>query len=86
MEYQEHRIVLDRINTHISINLQIVMLESSYSYTNMTPKFDSLWLPYGIGKTIIFSSCRLFFFLLFYFPRLISAVADWMSAIIAHMV
>ena len=27
-----------------------------------------------------------FFFLLFFFPRLISAVADWMSAILAHMV
>jgi len=25
-------------------------------------------------------------FYLFYFPRLISAVADWMSAILAHMV
>jgi len=26
------------------------------------------------------------FFLSFFFPRLISAVADWMSAILAHMV
>jgi len=41
------------------------------------------------GQTIIFSSCRVFFFfllLLFYFPRLISAVTEWMSAILAHMV
>ena len=37
---------------------------------------------YGIGQTIIFSSCRLFFFLLL-FPRRISAVAEWMSAILA---
>ena len=38
--------------------------------------------PYGIGQTIIFSSCGFFFFYLsFFFPRLISAVADWMSAI-----
>jgi len=29
--------------------------------------------------------CSSFFFLLF-FPRLISAAADWMSAILAHMV
>jgi len=36
-----------------------------------------LWLPYRIGQTIIFSSCRLFF-LLFLFPCLISAAADWM--------
>jgi len=42
-------------------------------------------LPYGIGQTIIFSSCRLFFFLLFS-PRLISAIAERMSAILAHMV
>jgi len=27
-----------------------------------------------------------FFFLLFFFPRLISAVADWMPAILPHMV
>jgi len=26
------------------------------------------------------------FFLLFFFPRLISAAADWMSAILPHMV
>ena len=31
-----------------------------------------LWSPYGIGQTIIFSSCRLFFFF-FSFPRLISS-------------
>ena len=44
-----------------------------------------LWSPYGIGQTIIFSSC---FFLLsssFLFPRLISAVGDWMSTILPHM-
>ena len=37
-----------------------------------------LWSPYRIGQTIIFSSCRLFFF--FFFPRLISAVTDWILA------
>ena len=42
-------------------------------------------LPYGIGQTIIFLPCG-FFFLCFFFPHLISAVADWMSAILAHMV
>jgi len=46
-----------------------------------------LWSPYGIGQTIIFSSCCFFvcFFLLF-FPCLILAVAHWMSTIFAHMV
>ena len=40
-----------------------------------------LWSPYVIGQTIIFSSC---FFLLSssFFPRLISAVADWMFTIL----
>ena len=44
-----------------------------------------LWSPYGIGQTIIFSCCDLFLFFLF-FHRLISAAADWMSAIFPHMV
>jgi len=57
-----------------------------------------LWSPYGIGRPYIFSSCFFFFFLLssffsspnlissYFFPRLISAVADWMSTIglLAH--
>ena len=50
-----------------------------------------LWSLYGIGQTIIVLSCAFFFFLLFFllsyfFPRLISAVADWMSALLPHMV
>jgi len=40
-----------------------------------------------IGQTIIFSSCGFLFFFFFYlFSRLISAVADWMSAILPPMV
>jgi len=46
-----------------------------------------LWSPYEIGQTIIFSSCGFFFLLrLLLFPRLMSAVADWMSAILSHIV
>ena len=45
-----------------------------------------LWSPYGIGRPYIFSCCGLFFFLLLFFPRLISAAADWMSAILPHIV
>ena len=47
-----------------------------------------LWSPYVIGQTIIFSSCSFFllsFFLSSFFPRLISAVGDWMSTILLHM-
>ena len=43
-----------------------------------------LWSPYGIGQTIIFLPCGLFF--LSFFPRLISAATDWMPAILPHMV
>jgi len=48
--------------------------------------FLSIWSPYGIGQTIIFSCCGLFFFFFFFVPRLISAAADWMTAILPHMV
>jgi len=42
---------------------------------------------YGIGQAIIFSSCGFFFFFLSaFFPRLISAIADWMSTILLHTV
>jgi len=44
-----------------------------------------LWSPYVIGRPYIFSSC-FFFFLLLFFPRLISAVGDWMFTILWHMV
>jgi len=53
-----------------------------------SPNVDWLWSPYVIGQTIIFSCCGLFFLLLLllFFPRLISAATDWMSAILPHMV
>jgi len=47
--------------------------------------FYYLWSPYVIGQTVILSSC-FFLRLLFLFPRLISAVGDWMSTILPHMV
>jgi len=47
---------------------------------------DCLWSPYVIGQTIIFSSCSFFLLLSsFFFPRLISAVGDWMFTILWHM-
>jgi len=41
-------------------------------------------LCYLIGHTIIFLPSD--FYLLLFFPRLISAVGDWMSSILPHMV
>ena len=53
-------------------------------------RYCCLWSPYVIGQTIIFSSCFFFlssfFLLLLFFPRLISAVGDWMFTILWHMV
>jgi len=45
-----------------------------------------LWSPYVIGRPYIFSCCGLFFLLLLFFPRLISAAGDWMFTILWHMV
>ena len=52
---------------------------------DMCGRHECLWPPYVIEQAIIFLPCGYFFFLIF-FPRLISAVADWMSAILPHMV
>jgi len=51
---------------------------------------SSLWPPYVIEHAIIFVPCgfylSFFLFLLSFFPRLISAAADWMSTILPHSV
>ena len=43
----------------------------------------NLWSPYVIGQTIYIF---MLFLLLLFFPRLISAVGDWMFTILWHMV
>jgi len=46
-----------------------------------------LWPPCIADADIIFLSCGFFFYLLLsFFPRLFSAVADWMTTILPHMV
>jgi len=48
-----------------------------------------LWPLCGMGQAIIFCpvvSYIFFLYLLSFFHRLISAVADWMSTILLHMV
>jgi len=45
-----------------------------------------LWSPYVIGQTIYIFILSFVLLLLSFFPRLISAVGDWMSAILPHMV
>ena len=44
-----------------------------------------LWPPYVIRQAIIFLPCGFFLLLSSFFPHLISAVADWMSTILPHM-
>jgi len=53
-----------------------------FRYTKLFSLSDSLWSPYVIGQTIIFSSCRLlfFFFRVSFFHRLISAAAQRKNA------
>ena len=50
--------------------------------------YSYLWPPDGIGLAIIFLPCGFFYLssFFFFFHRLISAVADWMSTILPHMV
>ena len=65
-----------------SSNNQLLFTLSIKFVNNLQCLLRWLWSPYVIGQTIIFSCCGFFFF----FPRLISAAADWMSAILPHMV
>ena len=49
----------------------------------LSSSFFLLWLPYVIEQTIYIFILS---FVLSFFPRLISAVGDCMSAIVPHMV
>jgi len=62
----------------------IIVFSLNHSSQHLV-KTVSLWSPYVIGHTIIFSSC---FFLSssFFLPRLISAAGDWMFTILRHVV
>ena len=60
-----------------------LMLNKAFKFSEGVYTF--LWSRYGIGQTIILLPCG-FFFLSSFFPRLISAVGDWMSATLPHMV
>jgi len=51
--------------------------------STVASKVAILWSPYGIGQTIYIF---MLWFVLSFFPRLISAAADCMSAILPHMV
>ena len=56
------------------------------SVTELTELRFFLWPPYVIRQAIYIFILSLVLLSSFFFPRLISAVADWMSTILAHMV
>jgi len=59
----------------------------TFTWTVSSELYRFLWPPYLIGQAIIFLPCGFFFYLsIFLPPPIISAVADWMSAILPHMV
>jgi len=56
---------------------------NSFDYAGQAAiHYDSLWLPYGIGQAIIFLPCDFYLLSIFFFPRLMSAVGDWMSTVL----
>ena len=59
--------------------------QKKIKHTHKTVLQPFLWPPCVADEDIIFSSCG-FFFLSIFFPCLISAIADWMSTMLPHMV
>jgi len=70
--------ISDNVDNKTSLILLKIHILCSICYY-----YFGLWPPYVIGQAIYISSCGFF---LSFFPRLISAVADWMATILAHMV
>ena len=62
-----------------------LLVRFSFSVVVLCATVYLSWPPCVADADIIFSSYGFFFFLLFLFPRLTLAVADWVSAILPHM-
>ena len=72
----------------ICLDVRTVTFELNDLVSFIYPASSYLWPPYVIGGPLYFCpviSFLLSFFYLFFFPRLISAAVDWMSAILLHM-
>jgi len=78
IEAQQHKgiVVLYTVNC---------VCEHIFFYENKFCIFIFLWPPYVIGQAI-YIFMLWFLLLLLFFPRVISAVGDWMSTILPHMV
>jgi len=57
-------------------------IQHKYSQIHIAGISVSLWSPYVLGQTIIFLPCDFYLPSSIFFPHLISAVGDWMSAIL----
>ena len=72
-----HKIFMDKMLIFAVLQWWLLRLRETNSI---------LWSPYVIGQTIIFLLCGFYLLSSSFFPRLISAVGDWMSTIVPHMV
>jgi len=52
---------------YASSKLRLIVDLTSANCSHQVQQYVLLWSPYGIGQTIIFSSCRLFFLSFFFF-------------------
>jgi len=82
-------IIISSSSYHTTFAMASSSSSSSYLMTSLHFHLGLLWPLYGIGQAIIFFALWFLLLSIFYlsfFPRLILAVADWMSAILPHMV
>jgi len=69
----KHKVIYKSIKFFLGAQVFQVLLRFELAQPQLCSMVSCwLWSPYGIGQTIIFSSCGFFFFLLSFFPRLIS--------------
>jgi len=82
VEYGLHTRTITEVTTDII--LCAIGLRACYSTLEIDVIF--IWPPCVADADIIFLPCGFFLLFIFFFiPRLISAVADWMSTILPHM-
>jgi len=88
LRLQQQMLQVDIISTLQSLQINIPVTTTTTKQFHMllwSFNVAFLWPPCVADADIISLPCG-FFFLLSFFPRLISAVADWMSTILPHMV
>jgi len=86
----QHSIISRRQPNFAALSRGVTYIRRAAITLRIGPHSSSLWPPCVADADIIFSSCGFFCLLLssffFYFPRLVSAIGDWMSTILPHVV